>query len=924
MVNDLNAPARRPRGGAGRTGRLEPPSFSFPLVRTRVLAELAQQDHPWAKITCVVAPTGYGKTVLSTALFNHCCARGVQGYWIALDDRDDSVERVIGLIEVALGNSESEVHPTQALIHGDEPLENRIEALLDAVAQLPDPSLVFIDNLGYCPDETLGHLLDRLVFRTPSSVSFMLSSTHGIPMNLTRAKLEGRVREFGYTELSLGLEEVRELLGRELCAQLGDDAVETVARQTEGWPAAVRLAQIILSSSDRPLEALARFSGADEDLSDLLNRQVVAAFSPETRQFLLELSQLRSFCVELCRHATGDEDAARHVGLLLRRNVFVIPLDRNRSWYRLHGLFREYLSEEAQRSLSHARRRAVLERAAEWCERGGHWQDAIDYALAAGSIPLASAVLERVAPMFVRDLGDLRQYIEWIEKLHAGGHEVGWEADFWYVWALVFHRRYDYARQQNERLAQRIEREQLAGPDAAQLAGLKRRVEVIRTCIDTFTDRLADAHAHATVWLAERAADDPFNVATVASAAAIHLNGQHQFVEARKLMRTAQAAVAQAGSAYGVGWVSLLSAMVPIFEGDYAAAHNDLRAALARARAALGEGAGISGTIALVGAKCAVEMNLDEEARELLAQGLRWAPMHGIVDTAAVGLDAAVKLWSGRADDPISIAQLREIASCYPPRLGLMLSCFLVQRLVRLGRLGDALAEGAHIGLAAQGTKNRGPGPEGLETARARELYAAAEIDLLIAAGQLKQAEALVGEETRIAKRDGRIARQVELALAEAAIAMCSHNPLPATRHLARAVSLAAKRSILRPFRDRGELIAGLVNDTKPQTWGFALEEERKFFVEVCRGLPLSNASLLDHLEQLRGGDGNLLETPTARELELLGLIEAGLSNQQLADRLSVSVATVKWHLYNLYIKLGVSSRSAALARARALNLLAR
>lgn len=891
---------------------------------TRVLASLTREPRPPAKLTCVVAPTGYGKTVLSTAVFKHCAVHGVQGYWIPLDDRDTSVERVLGRLETGLGNPGGEVHPTQALIHGDEPLESRIEELLDVVAQLPDPSLVFIDNLGYCPDETLGYLLDRLAFRTPASVSFMFSSTHQIPLNSARAKLEGRLREVGIAELSLGEDEVRAFFGAELCAQIGAAGVDSVLRQTEGWPAAVRLAQIILTGAEQPRDALARFSGADEDLSDLLNRQVLAGFSSATRLFLLQIASLRTFCVDLCLHATGDKEAAQHLALLLRRNVFVIPLDRNRNWYRLHGLFREFLIEESQRTLSAAQRSVVLERAAGWCERGGLWQDAIDYALAAGSKSLASAVLERVAPMFVRERGDLRQYIEWIEKLHGEGHEVGWEADFWYVWALVFHRRYDTARQQNERLARRLERGFMPGNDSAQLADLQRRVEVIRTCLDTYTDRVADALRNATAWLAERGADHPFDVATVATAAGISLATSHRFVEARQAMRTAQAAIAQADTAYGLGWVSLISAMIPVFEGDYAAAYNDLRVAQARARGTLGEGGGIVATIALVSAKCAVELDHGEDARALIAQGLRWAPTHGIVDTAALGLDAAVKLWSGRDDDAISISQLREIASGYPPRLGVMLSCFIVQRLQRLGRLDDALAEAAQINLGSNGVVKRGAPIEGLEIPRTRELYAAAEIDLLVAAGQLRQAEIRVAEETLIARDCGSVARQVELALIEAALAVCSHHPQTATGHLARAINLSAKRSILRPFRDRREMIAGLVNETRPQSWGFALEEERRFFLELCRGLPLTNAVWLDQSEALQGAEGRLLETPTARELELLGLIEAGLSNQQLADRLSVSVATVKWHLYNLYAKLGVSSRSAALARARALNLLTR
>lgn len=914
MANELVPSARKsPRR------RREPPSFSFPLVRTRVFEALCRGTTPERKLTMVMAPTGYGKTVLASSVYHHFRQSGLNSYWISLDDRDHSMERLLGLLENALGSGQAEVHPTQALIHGDEPLESRVESLLAALAEIAEPSLICIDNLNYCDDETLGLLLDRLVFRTPASLYLLFSSTDEVPFNLARAKLEARVQELRYSQLSLQPDEIRDLLGAELCAQLGEDALAGIVEQTEGWPAAVRLVQIILTGAERPREALARFSGGDEDLADLLNRQVLAGFAPQTRDFLLRIAPLRSFCVELCRHATGDEQAARHLELLLKRNVFMIPLDRNRSWYRLHGLFRDFLIKEAQRQLPEASRRQALARAAEWCESGGHWQDAIDYALAADSGALAAAVLDRVAAMFVRDRGDLRQYIEWVEQLRAAGQPLGWEADYWYAWALVFHRRYETARQHGERLARRLEQELGAGVDVAELAELRRRVEVVQICIAIYTHRLAEGYQRASVWLAERHADDPFDVATMACVATIYLTGAHRFVEARQMAREAQAAIAQTGSAYGQGWVALLNTMIAVTEGDYAGVYDELKTVLARAQATLGEHSGISATVAMVCAKVAVEMNLDEEARPLLDIGLRWAHSHGILETTALGLDAALKLWSGRDSGLLSLAQFREIASSYPPALGVMLSCLMVQRLLRLGRVEEALAEAAQIGLGG-GVM---PRLEGLELPRARDLFSAAQIDLALASGQLKQAETLVAEATRLARAEGCIARQVELALCELAIAVCSHNPQPATRHLTRAVSLAARRRILRPFRDRGELIAGLVNDTKPQAWGFALEEERKFFIDICRGLPLSNPALLEQLGHLQG-KSQLLETPTAREMELLSLIEAGLSNQQLADRLSVSVATVKWHLYNLYTKLGVSSRAAALARARSLNLLAR
>lgn len=912
-VRDLPHPA----SAALALQTLAPPFFSFQAVKVAVLNELMAVPLPPTKLISITAPTGYGKTVLLSSLYAHYQSAGAQCCWLALDDRDVSVGRVLTQLESALVAPVGDVNPLQALHQGDESPDERISAVLDSLALIAGPAVVFVDNLNYCLDETLAALNDALIFRTPPNIYFVLASTSDQPFNRARAKLEGCLRQIGFAELSLSEGETAELLGPVLCSRISIDAVRAIVRQTEGWPAAVRLMQIILTAADDPEKALTSFTGADEDLAALLNHQVLQGFDAASRQFLLEISLLRTFGVNLSRHATGDEGAAEHIRWLLQQNVFVIPLDRNRSWYRLHALFREFLMDEAERQIPLLRRQQILARAAEWCEHGGYWQDAIDYALAADSVPLASAILERVAAMFVRDRGDLHQYIEWVERLHAVSGYGGWETDFWYVWALVFHRRYEYARQQLNILSNRLESDSQTAMTEMELTAYRRRLVVIRLAINIYTDSAEDANRDAMLWLAGIENDDPFNVATVASAATLYRTGMYELVDAHKMIRVAQSAIVQAQSDYGVGWVSLINGTISLHEGDFAAAHQDLLATLARARQSMGDATGIASTIALLAAKSAVEMTLDTEARELLILGLRRAPTHGVLDTTAFGIDAAVKLWSGRDDDALSVVDLREIAAAYPPRLSLMLSCYLIQRYLRLGRSEEAIVEAAQIGLL-------GDRPYRATSAVDRALVAATEIELHISAGRLKQATVMIAEEKFQARNQGRYGRLVELALDEAAIAMCSHNPTPAVRHLTRAVGIAAKRRYLRPFRDRAELIAGLVNETKSKDWGFAVEGERRFFAEICNGLPSANAALLDQLVELGEGIPALSETPTPRELELLSLVEVGMSNQQMADRLSVSVATVKWHLYNLYTKLGISNRAAALARARALNLLSR
>lgn len=892
----------------------EPPAFIFRSLRTRALARLRSAEGQAAKLVAIVAPVGYGKTVLMSMWLGEQRRAGRSCLWFALDDRDLALDSLIDALEALLAGRETRLHPTHALFRGHDPVDLRIDALIEAIDRRPEPLTLFLDNLQSCPDAALGRLIDRLCFHTRSDVRLVFSSTRELPFDVARARLEGRLWSIGARDLGFDGGEVAELLGPALVEAIGADGVAQVAARTEGWPAAVRMAQIILSHADDPRLALQDFSGSDEALAQLLNRQVLSGFSDGLREFLYCLAQLRTFSAELCVQAIGGAEVHAHLAYLIERNVFVIPLDRSRSRYRLHGLFRDHLRHEAERLLTPKRRQDVLIRAARSCEKSGDWRDAVDYALVSGSAATASQILEQIAPRFVRDRGDVLQYLRWLDALHAQGRQAGPEAEYWFVWALAFHRRYDDARCHSAALASRVQRAGLPDRD------LQRRIAILRTSIDSLTDHLDDAYRGARDWLAGvDVGDDAFNrTAAYCIVSGYHSNGL-AFVEARRAVASARETAFQAASAYVDGWVSSYAALPAIHEGSYAAAFGEIAPALAAVRTALGDDSGIVGTMSLVAARAAVGMGLDDEARTLLDAGLSGSRTHGFLEAAACGLDAAVLLWDGV--QPLNL--LREIASAYPPRLSLMLSCALARRLIRLGRLEDAKAEAARIGISIDATGRQPRAKPAAGIALIESLRAAVRIELLIAANRHPQASPLIADELRRAKAHDCAARQVELALDSAAIAVRGSQSALAVRQITRAVTVAASRRIVRPFDDHADTLAPVIAETRASAWGFATDEERRFFADLCRRLPGADAQAQARIAALHEAP-RLLGAPTPRELELLGYIDAGLSNQQLADRTDVTLTTVKWHLQNLYGKLGVSSRSAALAKARALNLLAR
>lgn len=898
-----------------------PVEFLFQPVRTHLLRTLTAPGIPFTKVTSIVAPIGYGKTVLLSQLYAHRAALGDQCHWIGLDDRAQTAQHVVQAIETALQGKRSgpTTSGTQALLQGQRPHTGELQGMVDTLAQQAGSVSLFIDNLDSCGDDALGGVLNALVFDTSAAVRLFWTSTVQPAIDWGRAKLEGRVREARLADLCLDKEEVRALLGANVEGHIGPSGVDTIFRQTEGWPAAVRLAQIALANTAHPSKLLATFSGSDEDIAALLNRKVLQTFSAELRHFLLCLAQLRTFNVPLCRAVLPDIDVEPLIDMLIQRNIFVIPMDRNRQRYRLHSVFREYLLSEAERHLAPAQQQDVLRRASAWSERHADWRNAIDYAVRADDLAAAGRVLERSAPSFFRDYGDIPLYIEWARRLEAEHVTLGWETQYLYAWALVYRRNFELARIQLESLCLRLKQAQADEANNAPSADLPSRIDQLRVCIDLFGDRIADAERSASAWLAASGTHDAYSQAAVLCIKSCCLASNFQFREARAAMAIAAPIMRELSGTYSAGWVLLINSMLAIHEGKYAETLPELMTGRERVGDALGTDAGLYGNLSLAAALCAVETGRDQEALDLVMSGLQTAHSHGLVDTIACGLEAAVKLWDGSAAaNSISPTQLRKIAASYPPRLSLILACHLIRRLVRLGRLHDAQEEAERVGLLATAKADAPRLQEAMGLASFRDLWTATTIDLLLAKHDFAKAQALVDTSLVSAKRSGRVARQIELGLDKAVIAINAGNRKLAAKELTLAVIRATPQGTQRPFLDRSAVIGDLISSVTASSPMFALNKERAFFNTLRSriALTLSPPSTPTHV------DTSPIAAPTQRELELLRLIERGLSNEEIAAYANASLNTIKWHLKNLYRKLGVSNRAGAITRARSLNLL--
>ena len=896
-------------------GGLGPPSFAFEPVTTRATAQLLRAD-PFPRLVVVSAPPGYGKTVLMSTVHREMLRRGMRCLWVALDDRDTDLRSLLFRLREALVDAGVELREEMAgprVAFHDQAAP--FDAMVRLLSGLSKTDILFIDNLGECRDPELRPFLDRLVFGNSEGLRLVLSSSSEVPLDLSRAKLEVGALEIGARHLSLDRDGVSAMFERAGVTPLREADLDRIIVRTEGWAAAVRLVQVLLASDGDGVTGNARslvgatldsFGGDQGDMARVLTQRVLRGFGPDLMQFMVELSLVREFSVELAMHMTGRQQAREWLDRLVSQSVLTFPVDSRRRWFRFHTLLREHLLAESEVGLAPPRRGELREAAARWHMAAGHPAPAIDLALEAGAVELAHDLLDRVAHVVVGDQGQMGSFVQWVDRLTAAGGRPSFRTHAWFVWALCDSLQYERARQALEEFDARA----AADPAFVAQSELPARLTFLRLLVNLFTDRLDVAHRQAIEWLERGEQADALTVATVVSIVAIVEIERGELVKARVRMQHARSVIERSESAYGHAWVAILTACIEIGQ----ARPNEADALLAKARnkvvAMIGEDAGVVATLDFVHARALLDLGRATEASALAARGLESAARHGILTSLEQGLVASVASWRGAQDGPDD-AKLSLVANAYPPRGASLLAACKVRRLIALGRPETAQLEWERAGLGA-GRKDSADAPL---THRGEWLLA--RLDLLVAEGACDAVGEAAEGALKLAMAQGRERDRVELLLVAADAKDRLGQPRQALRLIAVAVALAAPGRLMQPFLNRRGLLTRLLADADAKGIG-AIQPAERSFVERIR------LQLAEHGVAERPADG----APTAdlqltiRQLQLLKLIDEGLSNEQLADRMSLSVPTVKWHLHNAYGKLGVRSRSAALARARALRLL--
>ncbi|MEJ2734758.1 MAG: LuxR C-terminal-related transcriptional regulator [Anaerolineae bacterium] len=865
------------------------------------------------RLTLVSAPAGFGKSSLVASALSE---NDRHAAWLSLDESDNDAVRfwtyviaAIQAVELGVGDEAKQIITSPQLRRTDP----AIISLLNEISELTGDLVLVLDDYHVIETEQVHEDLSYLLDHQPANLHMVLISRADPPISLARLRAHGQLMEIRATDLEFSAAEAVILFNDVIDLNLKPEQVEALHERTEGWIVGLQLAALSLRGHSAYDTFFERFTGSHQFVLDYLTEEVLRTLPDAQRQFLLRTSILDRFCAALCQAITGDAASQRLLEEVWKGNLFLIPLGRitpaepGGRWFRYHHLFAEVLQALLKRD--HSDEVAGLHlKAATWFEDQGYADEAVDHALRSGDIQQAKElILKHWLPIFHR--GEVATVLRWLDALPEETERDDPSVSLARCWAL-------FLRGQNSAIEPHLEQanhayERLVGEGAlrgAQQDFVAGQLAMMRSVLARGRGEHAGSVAHA-----EEAArlvpqemlegiGTTWNMLAAARAGAGDFDGAIEAYGRGIALSHAEGNLVGAyGCIYG-------QAMYMLLQGRLNEAEELCRSAIDRAVSEGQEDFPAAGSLYVTMARIHLERYHLDEAEVYLNTGLRIARPGGFGEAVRTGRHVRAHLAAARGDLDAAAELFQDteriVNAMDDPYLTGELNSEWAKLCLKAGDL-DGVRERLHI----------------LDEAIAATQHANLLLwrgwlfpRLLCAEERYEEALTALDESIRRARATNSHGELIHLLALQALAldALGDHVPVHSVLH--ETLALGAPEGYIGRWLDAGPGLEPLLRDLRGD-----------------RDTPQASHPYLDSLldacqtafgESTPPQPGELLDPLTPRELEILRLIGKGYSNPEIASELVVTINTIKKHTSNIYGKLGVRSRTQAIARAHELNLL--
>jgi LuxR family maltose regulon positive regulatory protein len=863
-----------------------PPVRPGLVTRPRLLERLqACLNH---NLTLVSAPAGFGKTTLLSDWVHHS-QPSIPTAWLSLEEGDNDARRfweyfiaALKKIEPAAGESCLPLlRSTQTV-----PVENILTSLINDITSIPGDFILVLDDYHSIQSSPVHQGLAFLLEHVPPGMHLVIATRVDPPLPLARFRGRGTLLEIGVDDLRFTHDEVARLVAEMNVLPLSSENINALNAKAEGWVAGLKMAILSMRRSKDIAAFIADFTGSQRYIMDYLVEEVLQQQTVEVRDFLLQTSILDRLNGPLCNAVTQSTKGQEILLNLEQANLFIVPLDMSRQWYRYHNLFRELLQHRLMVESGDDGVRSLHLKASRWYESNGLLEDAINHALAARDWEKAMELISKpeiqsYAVGSFTMLNWLKQIPEEILRAHM---PIYWN----YIWALGGTGQYKATEDCLKYLDGVAEHDEY----------LQGKIAVARAFIAANTQdfRLSEEYARKALLLLP---PDDIGISLISGTLAGIYMVQGRWVESEPLIRrNYESLVPSWNAVLPLTYIGLIT----FFKGNLHEAAKTYREAIE-----LAEKNKFAPTVCLahlylgvvysewndletaaLQKERAIEkfqpirtfggMQLDQAYLSLASTRMA----QGETERAMKALEKADQLLSQYEPDPVSRARNAAIHVDIAFSQGDEVSSS--RWMTELVELEDFIPDGVPFSALRLLDMRKGKKAAAEKHQTSYELYA----------------------------RQGFKTFMIRTRVLQALNASELDNAL---EFLTEALALAKPEGFIRIFVDWGMPMASLLRKA------------------ISRGIePIYAQKLLDIIEaeererRIRKGEIPALVTASGtlseRELEVLRLVADGLSNQQIAKRLFITTGTVKTHVHNIIEKLYAQSRTNAISRARELKLI--
>lgn len=885
--------------------RLCPPLIRAKRVARRRLverleADLWLDDRFTRKLTLVSAPAGFGKTTLAAEWLNglELGGRPPRLAWLALDESDNDPARFMAYLLAALRIVDPTVgQRTQAMLQSPQPLplEALFTPLMNDLASLAGGVILILEDYHVIHNPQVHQQVKFFFEHLPARLHLVIITREDPLLPLARLRSLGQLCELRQDDLRFSESETTAFLGQVMGLDLPPEAVRSLHRRTEGWIAGLQLAALSLHGQPDRSAFIETFTGSNRYILDYLFEEIYSCQSAETQQFLVETAILPRLTAELCDAVLERSDSQARLQALEHANLFIIPLDPAHTWYRYHGLFQDLLVHQLRTQSTQDQagsddlQPALHRRAAAWFAGHGYLADAVQHSLAAADWEAAAELVSRQAAEMVRR-GEIVTLGAWFRQFPQEFLYGRTRLCIDYSWPLIFAGEYEAA----EALLARAE---ALVPEGSALQGevLAAQAHLARCRGDL--GRAVAASRRALELLPE---SQPESRSAIGVNLGMAYWNSGQISEAEKYLPQALRDLERSGNKYG--WLS-----AKVFLGRVYAVKAELRRAFQIYQEALSAGVQAP-TLALVFLDLGTlhyEWNDLAAARQHLNQAMAITRAGGNIEFDAAGYLLLARLSVGLGEWEVAQDWLRRSDELMqdrdaPVSLKARITAFHALLALAQGDLEHAAQWDALVRSSAPGLD--------LDPHPFYRFLGLVHERVLIAQGRKAEAAQRLAEKHAAAENAGWIYGAIAARLCQA---LAADSPAAAVELVCQALRLSHPGGFIRTYLDDG-----------PALIPWLVEAARGGVHPEYVGQILSAFDAAHPQPMAPSAGAKLVEPLSERELEVLYLLVAGLSNQDIADQLTISLGTVKTHLHNIYGKLDVNSRSQAILRAHELGLI--